>query len=115
MTPPTDPPTPDRRAPRRRVLLTGIVTYNDGAISFRCTIRDRSEHGARLKLPAGIVPPPEVWLIEVTEAIAYRAHIVWRLGEQVGVELREPLNIRAAGGDLLQRQLHALWLAAAAS
>ncbi len=115
MAPPTDPPPSDRRAPRRRVLLTGIVTYNDGAISFRCTIRDRSEHGARLKMPTGIVPPPEIWLIEVTEAVAYRAHIVWRLGEQVGVELREPLNIRAPGGDLQRRQLHALWLAAAAS
>ena len=39
-----------RQAPRRRMLMTGLVAYEDLSVSFRCAIRDRSADGARLKL-----------------------------------------------------------------
>ena len=112
---PPDPPSddPDRRAPRRRMLRTGVVTYRDCAISFRCAIRDRSDSGARLRLPPGIVPPNDFWLIEVTEAIAHRAHAVWRRGDEIGVSLCESINLRDDSRELVHRQLHALWVATA--
>jgi hypothetical protein len=111
--PPPDPP--DRRTPRHRVLRTGIITYQECAISFRCTIRDRSQRGARLRVPGGLVPPNDFWLIEVSEAIAHRAHAAWRRGDEIGVELGEQIGLREVGRLLLHRQLHALWLAAAGS
>jgi hypothetical protein len=114
--PPDPPPAPsDRRAQRRRVLRTGVVTYQDCAISFRCTIRDRSEQGARLRLPAGLLPPNDFWLIEVSEATAHLAHVVWRKGDEIGVELSQMVGLREVGRELLHRRLHSLWLATAGS
>jgi hypothetical protein len=37
-----------RKKPRRRVYLSGVITYGDGAHSFRCTVRNLTEMGAGL-------------------------------------------------------------------
>jgi hypothetical protein len=42
----------ERRLRRRhRVLLGGIVTHNEGAHSFGCTIRNQTDAGALITLP----------------------------------------------------------------
>ena len=99
-----------RRAPRRRVLLGGLVAYPDLSVSFRCAIRDRTAAGARLKLPDGMVVPERFWLIEANEGLAYDAVPVWRRYPEVGVRYGDPIGLRRAGEDLLQRQLRALWI-----
>lgn len=105
---------PDRRAPRRRVLLTAVVAYPDLSISYRCAIRDRSDSGARLKLPDGLVVPPQFWMIDVASGLAYEATTVWRRYPEVGVALASPLDLKP---DVLpagpQRRLRALWAEAA--
>jgi hypothetical protein len=103
----------DRRAPRRRVLLTALIAYRDLSISFRCTVRDRSETGARLKLPAGMLVPPQFWMIDVNEALAYEATAVWRHYPEVGVTLANPIDLKHPGQDMQQRRLRALWVAVA--
>ena len=43
------PPLAERRpVPRRRVLLGGVATYEDGAYTLNCQIRDLNEKGARI-------------------------------------------------------------------
>ena len=101
----------DPRSPRQRVLLTGLVAYADLSISYRCTIRDRSDRGARLKLPIGMVVPPDFWLIDVPTGLAYEATAVWRHYPEVGVTLGTPTDLKFAEHELLHRRLRALWTA----
>jgi hypothetical protein len=103
----------ERREPRHRVLLTGVVAHHDLGVSFRCAIRDRSSLGARLKLPPGLLAPGLFSLIEVAEGYAYEATAVWRAYPEVGVSLANPINLRTAWFDGAQRRLRALWLEAA--
>jgi hypothetical protein len=103
----------DRRAPRHRVLLTGVVAHDDLGVSFRCSIRDRSSQGARLRLPDGILAPSEFRMIDVAEGYAYEATTKWRRYPELGVALANPINLRTAWFDGWQRQLRALWLEAA--
>jgi hypothetical protein len=100
----------ERRAPRRRVLLTGLAAYPDLSVSFRCTIRDRSANGARLKLPEGLVVPPIFWMIDVAEGLAYEATAIWRRYPEVGVTLADPIDLQHPERDLMQRRLRALWI-----
>jgi hypothetical protein len=100
----------DRRTPRRRVLLTALIAHTDLAVSFRCAIRDRSEAGARLKLPDGLMVPPRFWMIDVGEAKAYDATAVWRHYPEVGVALADPIDLTYPGQESLQRRLRALWI-----
>jgi hypothetical protein len=100
----------DRRSPRRRVLLAALIAYRNLAVSFRCTIRDRSASGARLKLPVGLVVPPDFWLIDTAEAKAYDATAIWRRYPDVGVTLGDPIDLTYPGQDPLQRRLRALWV-----
>lgn len=100
----------DRRTPRRRVLLTGLVAYPDLSISFRCAIRDRSANGARIKIPENLVVPIRFWLIDVGEGLAYDATAVWRRYPEVGVALANPIPLEHAERDLMQRRLRALWI-----
>jgi hypothetical protein len=102
-----------RRGDRRRVLLTGLVAYADLGVSFRCVIRDRSETGARIKIPVSILVPTQFWLIDVAEGLAYDATAVWRRYPEVGVALADPISLQHPGHDLLQRRLRALWIAVA--
>ena len=98
------------RAPRHRVLLTGVLAHNDLGVSFRCSIRDRSSLGARLRLPRGMLAPGQFRMIDVTEGYAYEATTVWRRYPEVGVALANPVNLRTGWFDSLQRQLRSLWL-----
>lgn len=104
----------DRRKPRRRVLLTAVVAYHDLSVSFRCAIRDRSETGARLKLPDGIIVPATFWMIDVAQGLAFPAKVVWRNYPEVGVGLDAAfdlkLRILPEGAPL---RLKALWMEAA--
>jgi hypothetical protein len=92
------------------VLLTGVVAYADLGVSFRCAIRDRSEGGARLKLPDGLTVPNQFWLIDVAAALAYEANAVWHRYPEVGVTLTNPVDLNPVGAEPQQRRLRALWV-----
>lgn len=101
----------DRRKPRRRVLLTGLVVHHDLAVSFRCAIRERSPEGAKLRLPEGAAAPAQFWLIDVAEGAVHDATVVWRKMPDLGVSLAPPLSLKKPDlDDLNQRRLRALWI-----
>jgi hypothetical protein len=74
-----------RKFPRHRALLAGRVAYGTTAFTLGCTIRDISEGGARIKLPAGQTVPNKVYLIDVRKGCAYEASVVWRRTPEVGL------------------------------
>jgi hypothetical protein len=63
-----DPPPIAERRPktRKRVLLTGIIAYGEGAHSFHCTIRTLSETGARLAVTGSMLLPADFYLINIS-------------------------------------------------
>jgi hypothetical protein len=99
---PTDkdlPPLAERRPARRsRALLSGVLVHNDGSHSFRCTIRDMAQGGARITVPQGQMIPRTVYLIDVRARTARQAELVWA-GEYLAglkylhcIDLTKPLD-----------------------
>jgi hypothetical protein len=81
------PPIADRRpASRNRVLLSGILSYDSGGHSFRCSIRDLSATGARISLPPGFTVPRPVFLIEIRARIAHEAERIWSDNKSAGLK-----------------------------
>jgi hypothetical protein len=102
-------PTDGRRSsPRRRVLLAGLIVEGVGETCLKCRIENVSPGGARLKLHRAGFVPPEFWLIAVTSGLAYKARIVWRRDETMGVALGDPTDLNDAV-TLAQRRLRAFW------
>jgi len=122
-TQPFAPPVEDRRAegrgggdqrasPRRRVLLSALVVKPDFSGLFRCGVHDVSDHGARLKIPNGLLLPSEFWLVATSAGLAYEAQTVWRRYPSVGVSVGDPVDLHdpttRAG-----RRLRTLWMSVA--
>lgn len=106
-----DPPPMAERRPktRKRVLLTGIIAYDDGAHSFHCTIRNLSESGARLAITGSMLFPPDFYLINIRDRVAYDANLVWNKGTEVGVTFKATLPL-ASITDPRLAFLKRLWL-----
>ena len=76
----------DKRKHRRnRTLKEGQIVFNAGSSVVDCIIRDRSESGAKLRLPAVTLVPKSFDLLSFTEGMLYPAEIMWRRGDDVGV------------------------------
>ncbi len=82
------PPAERRPKPRKRVLLTGIVTYANGAHSFGCTIRNLSDSGARIAVSKNAHFPSDFYLIGIRDRLVYDAQLAWNNGAEVGVTFK---------------------------
>ena len=108
------PPLAERRPKtRKRVLLTGIITYAEGAHSFDCTIRNLSETGARIGVGKNMPFPSDFHVINVRDRIAYDAKLVWNKGGEIGVTFKKVTPL-AAITDPALGFLKRLWMAKAA-
>ena len=108
------PPAERRPKPRKRVLLTGIVAYGNGAHSFHCTIRNLSETGARLAVGNNAQFPSDFFLINIRDRVAYDCAVVWNKAGEVGVTFKATIALSAITDPALG-YLKKLWLAKAAS
>jgi two-component system cell cycle response regulator len=79
-----------RFIPRRRVLKSGKIIFNDGASVVDCVIRNLNVTGARLDVPTTVGVPDEFTLLDVHSGKSYPAKIAWRHGASMGVELDDP-------------------------
>jgi hypothetical protein len=103
------PPIAERRPKRRtRSLLTGIVTFNNGAESFSCAVRDFSETGARITVPVGVTFPGRLFLIMVRDRIAHEAVVVWFDKREAGLKFERSLTLGENKDDKLA-YLNRLW------
>lgn len=97
-----------RKLPRRRVLLSALIVSADFSTVYRCRVRDVSEAGAKLDIPAGYPPAAAFWLVALSSGLAYEAKLVWRRYPNVGVQLSEPLDLAETNSRVGQR-LRSIW------
>ena len=110
----SSPSTAERRPKsRKRVLLTAIAASADGARSLNCTICDVSETGAQIVIGKNPQFPPDFYLINIRDRVAYDATVVWNNGSEAGVEFKKTLPLSDIADPSL-RFLKRLWLSKAA-
>ena len=86
----------ERRArPRRKVLLSGRLTYAAPALSVDCQIRNLSERGA-LIVCQSVLLPEDPFLIVVKHHYLHEARWAWREADRSGLSFRA--SWRLAGG-----------------
>jgi hypothetical protein len=111
----TIPLTPDeqRKSGRPRVLLAGRLIFGEAGLTVDCTIRDRTENGARLKLSGPAVLPPRMTLIEIGSGMAHECELSWRRFPEIGVSFLSStcLEAKVTEGDpeLQRRRLRRMW------
>lgn len=70
---------------RLRSLIAATIVYNNGQSTLACVIRNFSETGAKLAIPAGVALPDRFELAVPQKNKTYRAQIAWQRGEEIGV------------------------------
>jgi hypothetical protein len=99
-----------RTSKRSRVLLSALIVDPDKDMVLPCRIENISESGARLKLSERRFVPPRVWLIAITAGLAYRANVIWRKDDRLGVETTAAPVSLAEAQSALERRLHKTWV-----
>ena len=74
-----------RSEARHRVFLRGHITFNQGATSLDCLVRDLSPSGARLEFSEAVTLPEVFDLHILQKARTLRATLSWRRGADLGV------------------------------
>jgi hypothetical protein len=74
-----------RAVSRQKSFLQGRIFFNNRRTSYDCLIRDFSELGAKLKFSSTIATPDMVKLFIPAKEESYRARVVWRNADEVGV------------------------------
>jgi zona occludens toxin (predicted ATPase) len=75
----------NRAAPRQRVLKGGLIVINDGFSTFKCTVRNLSETGARVKVES-IVGIPDSFQLAMDDGRKYACTAVWKTATEIGVK-----------------------------
>ena len=104
----------ERRAkPRQRTLLRGRICYGPRhVISVDCGIRNLSEDGAQLRVPANQVLPASFTLLHIVQGLAFDANLAWRRDDLAGVRVSARHNLKDDVDSEL-RSLRAIWMALA--
>lgn len=80
--------TTERRGERRqRVLKSGLLTFNRGFGAMECTVRNESEHGARLSFGETSAVPPAFSIRIGDRGMPRPAQVRWRTMTEVGISL----------------------------
>jgi PilZ domain-containing protein len=74
-----------RRAVRHKSFLRGNIQFNNGRNSADCLIRDITTFGARLVCSDSITTPDVVDVYIPQKEQTFRAHVIWRHGQEIGV------------------------------
>lgn len=96
-----------RGSPRRRVLKSAKIIYNDGCSVLDASLQDISDTGARIRLLTPAVLPDE-FNLHLADGRKLRVETVWRNAATLGVQFIEkgcaaqPAT-RRAGATLLER------------
>jgi PilZ domain len=74
-----------RAKPRLKSLIAATIVYNNGQCTLDCVIRNISETGAKLSVPASVALPDRFDLTVPQRSATYRAHIAWQRPGEIGV------------------------------
>jgi PilZ domain len=75
-----------RKEQRSRVFWEGKVSFNRRQSVLDCVIRNMTETGAKLAVTESAFVPREFELVVPKRQAAYRARIIWRQSDQVGIQ-----------------------------
>jgi hypothetical protein len=106
-------PSEKRGDARRRVLLAGKLVDEAGAFSTDCTICQKSETGARIRMSAPIPPGDNIYLIELRSGMAHRVGIAWKGNGEFGLSLQEQIVLKPQRVQQASDVLRQLWFDAA--
>ena len=101
--------TEQRKAPRKKVLLTGKVIYGEGSHVVDCTIRDVSATGARITLAQGRSMPQAAYLLDMVNRVAYEAVVISERAGGFGLKFKKTLRLAEINAPEL-RYLKRIWL-----
>src|SRR5262249_31953041 len=87
---------------RSRVLWAGKVSFNRRQSVLDCVVRNMSDTGAKLAVTASAFVPREFELMVPKRQAAYRARIIWRQSDEVGIAFETPKA--SAGPDLVRQR-----------
>lgn len=76
-----------RRAPRRRVLKGGKLSFNRGFGAMECVVRNISDDGARLVFGETLAVPPR-FTLTIGGDEPREAEVRWRSQKEIGVRLK---------------------------
>lgn len=79
-----DRPDDRRLQPRSPANLRGVVLAP--GLELPCLIVDQSGTGARLRLDRNLALPNRVVVIDMAQATAAEADVVWRKGQEAGIK-----------------------------
>lgn len=100
----------DRRGtPRRPMNARGVVCAS--GMETACVIVDLSDGGMRVRLDRSAALPHDVVVVDVVEAVAYPATVVWQKGHEAGLKQTGGKSLRGlAPARLIEAR--AAWLRA---
>ena len=93
-----------RNSSRMKLSLRGKIAYNKGSNPFDCTIRDISETGARVQVPAGQIMPTKVVLIDTKSGDAYEGEVKWRAASHLGISFLHTFSLEELPAESLLSQ-----------
>jgi len=88
----------ERDERRQRTFRAGMVVINNNTSTISCTIRNLSEHGARLRVEGVFQPPADFTLRTPADKWEARARVVWRKDGELGVRFLADRPPLALGG-----------------
>jgi hypothetical protein len=102
---PAERTTERRRIARQKSFLRGMVYFNNRRSVADCLIRDISPFGARLIFSDTITTPDTMDLYIPQKEQTLRAHVIWRVGHEVGVAFPQATQSEHApvSGELAER------------
>jgi PilZ domain-containing protein len=74
-----------RATPRRRVLKSGIIAFNDRYSALPCTVRNLSTTGAHLRAEGTINVPNTFELLIELDGFEVNCEVLWRKDKETGV------------------------------
>ena len=94
-----------RRTARQKSFLRGMVYFNNRRSVADCLIRDISPYGARLIFSDTVTTPDTLDLYIPQKEQTLRAHVIWRIGHDVGVAFPQATQSEPAAlsGELAER------------
>lgn len=82
-----------RRAPRREVLLHGLLIHGPSAQTAACVVRDVSVTGARVRLRAPQLLSRPLHLLIAKNGAGFQAEIAWCKDGELGLVFKSRLNL----------------------
>jgi hypothetical protein len=82
-----------RRSRRQRTFFAGKVVVRDGSSSFGCVVRELTDAGARIEVPAARLLPKRFFLLTSKRQVAFDAEVAWRKDILVGLKFHSSVDL----------------------